>query len=59
MSRRSIVVLDVIWEFGMSKQNKISTETARGSLISTGVSKKNQSKADGCFCLNFISKICI
>ena len=40
MSRKSIVVVDVIWEFGMSKQYQNSTEGARGNLIPTDVSKK-------------------
>ena len=30
MPRKSIVVVDVIWEFRMPKQYQISTEVARG-----------------------------
>ena len=40
MPRKSIVVVDVIWEFRMSKQIQISTEAARGNIIPTDVSKK-------------------
>ena len=39
MSRKSIVVVDVICEFRMSKQYQISVEAARGKLIPTDVSK--------------------
>ena len=46
MPRKSLV--DVIWEFRMSKQIQIST----GNLIPD--SKQIQPKADGCFCLNVI-----
>ena len=40
MPRKSIVVVDLIWRFRMSKQYQISTEAARGNLLPTGVSKK-------------------
>ena len=39
MSRKSIVVVDVICEFRMSKQYQISVEAARGKLIPTDMSK--------------------
>ena len=56
MSRKSIVVVDAIWEFRMLKQIQISTEAARGNLIPTDTKKTKQiqPKADGCFCLNVI-----
>ena len=57
MTRKSIVAGNVIWEFRMSKLIQISTEAARGNLISTDVSKKAKQippKADGCFCLDVI-----
>ena len=33
MPRKSIVVVDVIWEFRMPKQYQISTEVARGREV--------------------------
>ena len=58
MSRKSIVVADVLLEFRNSKQVQFSTEAARDNIIPTDVSKKNpkqiQPKADGCFCLKVI-----
>ena len=47
MPDTSIVVVDAIWDFSMSKQ--VSTEAVSGSLISTDVSEKPkqiQLKAD-------------
>ena len=40
MPRKSIVAVDIIWEFPMPKQMQISTEAARGNLIQTDVSKE-------------------
>ena len=40
MPRKSIILVDVIWEFHMSKKCQISTEAARGSLIPTDLSEK-------------------
>ena len=54
MPRKSLVVVDVIWEFRMSKQSQISTEAARGNLILD--SKQIQSKTDGSFYLNVIQQ---
>ena len=42
MPRKSIVVVDVIWGFRMSKQIQISTEAASGNLIPTDVSKRTK-----------------
>ena len=52
MPRKSLVVVDVIWEFRMSKQIQISTEAARGNVILD--LKQSQSKTDGSFYLNVI-----
>ena len=38
MPRKSIVLVDVIWEFRMSKQIQISREAAGNNLIPTDVS---------------------
>ena len=57
MPRKSIVVVDVIWEFRMSKQMQISTKAARSNVIPTDVSKRQNrfnKKQMGCFCLNVI-----
>ena len=43
MPRKSIVVVDVVWEIRMSKQIQISTEVTRGSIIPANASKN---KAD-------------
>ena len=40
MPRKSIVVVDVIWEFRMSKQMQISKKAARSNVIQTDVSKR-------------------
>ena len=40
MPPKSIVVIDIIWEFHMSKQYQIPTEAARDNFIRTDVSKK-------------------
>ena len=42
MPRKSIVAVDVIWEFRMSKLIQISTYAARGNLIPTDVLKKSK-----------------
>ena len=40
MPRKSIVVVDVIWEFCMSRQMQISKNAARSNVIPTDVSKR-------------------
>ena len=40
MPRKSIVVVDVIWEFRMSRQTQISKNAARCNVIPTDVSKR-------------------
>ena len=40
MPRKSIVVVDVIWEFCMSRQMQISKKAARSNVIPTDVSKR-------------------
>ena len=42
MPHKSIVAVDVIWEFRMSKPIQISTEAVRGNIIPTNVSKKKK-----------------
>ena len=61
MTHKSIVAVDIIWEFRISKLIQILIEVTSGNLIPTDVSKKKktkkkqiQPKADGCFCLNVI-----
>ena len=60
MPRKSIVVVDVIWEFRMSKQYQISIEAARGNLVPTNVSK-NETDSTKSRCLLLLKrhlKIC-
>ena len=40
MPRKSIIVVDVIWEFCISKQIQNATEAARGNIIPTDMSRK-------------------
>ena len=42
MPPKSIVAVDVIWEFRLSKLIESSTEAARGNRIPTDVSKKRK-----------------
>ena len=45
MPHISIVVVDVFWEFRISKRYSISTEVASGSLIPSDMSKKKTDSA--------------